>query len=219
MSKDIFFGSLQADKLFFGTQEVNKVYFGNILVWEAASAPQIDAPTLTQYGMDIVITDNSEGRVAESFNIYVDDVLVDNIEANDYVYSVRDGVLTIYDAPYAQDNDTVIIGEERVTDLNGTVWYFNSPMVSALDEETIGTYRSINFTSNSESFTGIECYYEMSMSLDFNLLYQTEGPPNLVLNSVTWPDETYRTISITGGVDATSSDLINWLYENATLQS
>ena len=107
-----------------------------------------------------------------------------------------------------------------ITNLTGTTWYFNSPMTSALYEGYGGDFKQINFTSNGESFIGIKSTYEIDMSMDYSLIYETNGQPvGVLIDTTTWSSETYRTISIIDGDDVEDSDLIAWLEENAQLIS
>lgn len=79
MAKNIFSGSLVADSIYFGTLDVDKVYFGNILVWEKQVLPKLLAPSITLSDSILTIIDNSEGEIAESFNVYIDSILATNV--------------------------------------------------------------------------------------------------------------------------------------------
>lgn len=101
-----------------------------------------------------------------------------------------------------------------VTDLTGTIWVINAmptPIAS-----TLTAY--INFTSNSAPFTGITLYDDMDFG---NIAYrnpETLEFPIIVYDSETWAYDSYRTLSITGGADATNATLIAWLGANAEQQ-
>ena len=75
MAKNISTGPITADKLYIGPLTVDKVYFGPILVWQNAQA--LAAPSISVSGSILTITDNSS--VAESFNVYVDNILATNV--------------------------------------------------------------------------------------------------------------------------------------------
>ena len=113
-----------------------------------------------------------------------------------------------------------------VTDLTGTTWYFNDNLTSALPGPDYGV-EGIEFDclvdGEVKSFSVITCPYD---GPGYFQLYYCE--PNVeeyivaeTADYVTfWYTSYYgnsiRTISITGGIEATNSDLIAWLQENAT---
>lgn len=103
-----------------------------------------------------------------------------------------------------------------VTDLTGTKWLFNETL-SILENSSY----ELNFISNSETYAGI------------SFVFMTNPPPNpplvqlLYVGSIStleafsnslpgWSNESYRTISITGGTDTTNAILIAWLQSTAT---
>lgn len=92
-----------------------------------------------------------------------------------------------------------------VTDLTGTTWVFND----SIDVST-SFYYSINFISNDSSFAALEASYP-------DLSYYYWGAPTTIYSNG-WYNANYKTISITGGTDATNSSLISWLEANATQQ-
>lgn len=110
-----------------------------------------------------------------------------------------------------------------ITDLTGTVWYFNE----VLEQIQESFYYNINFTSNNISYIKISWSYSSIPQASMTLKYS----PNINSDTTVYNDgvgvifdywdnlETYRTISITGGADATNSNLISWLQDNATLLS
>ena len=100
-----------------------------------------------------------------------------------------------------------------ITDLTGTTWLFN--------ESGITSYTTIhlNFTSNNMSFTSIWPRREISLDMTY------QGTNNVMVYSSMsgqsgggWVSESYRTINITGGTDATNSAVIAWLQSNAVQQ-
>lgn len=107
-----------------------------------------------------------------------------------------------------------------ITDLTNTTWVFN-------DEPNIGSNLffgksyQLSFISNNITFTYLlydnittEEYLTYSDGTRINAYgYNFDNG-----YSVGWTDEAYKTISITGGADATNATLISWLQENATLQ-
>ena len=125
-----------------------------------------------------------------------------------------------------------------ITDLTGTKWLLNSELSYETDDPVIPTesifaqvyaYDStawyedrdtfeigsdgvnaghLNFTSNNENFIGlVSATYAPLDGGNYIRVYEM---------GVLWTNEAYRTIEITGGTDATNTNLINWLQENAT---
>lgn len=109
-----------------------------------------------------------------------------------------------------------------ITDLTNTTWVFNDEPNIESDLFVSKSYQ-LSFISKNITFT--------------NLLYDDNGATNGYLTygenprihayaynfdsgySVGWTDEAYKTITITGGTDATNSTLISWLEANATQQA
>ena len=115
---------------------------------------------------------------------------------------------------------TVTPDINNITDLTGTTWILNETISSSNTFE----YQDISFTSNNTNFNLLVWQNSGEIPLPGvypGLNYGT-APDMLyeyIYNSSTneWADETYRTISITGRPDATSTTLINWFKANATL--
>lgn len=102
-----------------------------------------------------------------------------------------------------------------ITDLTGTTWLIDEqPEMLGYDEDGIGLTYYINFLSNNTIYSNISNTEEIER---WQQLYYN-GPGNVVYSQRTgWANENYRTIEITGGTDATNSDLIAWLEANGTL--
>ena len=102
-----------------------------------------------------------------------------------------------------------------ITDLTGTKWILNSNLTIEEMSGLTNNAAVINFTSNGMYYE--EMYLDHS---DFYLYYyEIEGVTasrTRVYDDGTWSNESYRTIEITGGTDATNSALIAWLQANAT---
>lgn len=103
---------------------------------------------------------------------------------------------------------------DTVTDLTGSTWLLNT----TIDRDDVSLFKNINFTSNGNNYTTIQiiCFYDSDdgwygPSIDYNTTN--------VYYAGSWSSNDYKTINITGGTDATNSDLISWLQTNATLQS
>ena len=90
-----------------------------------------------------------------------------------------------------------------VNDLTGTTWYFNSSLT--MMSQGIVVY-NIDFTSNSTSYAALSTMAAIGITYDRTYAYMMGS----------WQNQAYRTISITGGTDATNADLIAWIQANAT---
>lgn len=97
-----------------------------------------------------------------------------------------------------------LAGGGKVTDLSGTTWYFN---------KTVDTY--------SQSFSLTLANGTQVNVIPGGIMFRTGGfPPTPieVYTSDAWIDESYRTwTNITTSI--TDTNIIDWFYENATLQS
>jgi len=108
-----------------------------------------------------------------------------------------------------------------VIDLTNTVWYFNEHP----QRINPNTYY-LTFTSNNTQYYRIGNHWQGSYLYDLNYYtslsgsgmnyaYEsTSGASEVGLGS--WSNPNYRTITITGGTDATNPDLIAWLEASAT---
>ena len=102
-----------------------------------------------------------------------------------------------------------------VTDLTGTTWVINTrPYGTSISLGSINA--SINFTSNNTNYSRIFIPIEDDLVDGTEaLLYDNQQ----AYRNSAWYNEAYKTISITGGTDATNTNLINWLEANATQQT
>lgn len=122
-----------------------------------------------------------------------------------------------------------------VTDLTNTTWLFNEiidatscPTAYINFESYGGTYYGIGFLFSGPSLRAGGNTPSPSEPTITGLNYTMEGQdPGLAIGAVVysyhdaagswqWVDETARTIEITGGTDATNSNFIAWLENNAT---
>lgn len=102
-----------------------------------------------------------------------------------------------------------------VTDLTGTKWVFNDEITGFSGTNSF----AINFISNNTNYTNI---YRGTNNFSYSkngsnrvYVYDTGDEPPFVAG---WTDDAYKTIEITGGTDATNSELIAWLQANAVQQ-
>lgn len=106
---------------------------------------------------------------------------------------------------------------ETITDLTGYTWIGNDTLSSSVIMFFSKTYY-VNFLSNNTNFDFI---YALQQKIDdyfFTFLLYNDS--RVYVNNVnysSWVNTNYKTIQITGGTDATNTDLIAWLQENGTL--
>ena len=102
-----------------------------------------------------------------------------------------------------------------VSDLTGTDWEFNNNITSILGNWTA---INLNFTANNTNYKKIAGY---TSSGKINLQYTTSGGSASNVYDATngWTDDNLKTIRITGGTDVANTNVINWLKNNATIQS
>ena len=108
-----------------------------------------------------------------------------------------------------------------VTDLTGTTWVLNDTITFSYSPG-LPNISSFNFTSNNTSFYGF--YFDVDGEAENSLGYRTNQEYSFkqIYNSggnIISGKEAYKTITITGGTDATSTGLISWLEANATQQA
>ena len=105
------------------------------------------------------------------------------------------------------DGDELEYGSAGLT---GTTWYFNAAPTSP---SSVVTY-SVSFTSNSVGYTS------MQLSPSGGITYINGGDGTVAYFSMMggWQNTAYRTVTFTGGTDASNADLIAWIQANATQQ-
>lgn len=99
-----------------------------------------------------------------------------------------------------------------VSTLAGTTWVINATPVI-----TFSNSFGINFTSNSDSYD----WLPLGPASIYYLYFDGEDFPSRADEAYSgdgWTNANYRTISITGGSDATNSTLIAWFEANAVQQ-
>lgn len=123
-----------------------------------------------------------------------------------------------YNGSLQSPGDEIVIGYAYTTgaayeqhDLTGTTWYFNSSLNYPFTSDSY----SLNFTSNGGSYTTMS-FDDYSMYYGNPMVTVTaygpqSGPP-------AWSSQNYRTISISGGADATNAALYAFISSNATQQ-
>ena len=125
-----------------------------------------------------------------------------------------------YNGSLQSPGDEIVVGRAYTTgaayeihDLTGTTWLFDNYPSYPFDYFA-GTY-SINFSSNGGTWTTMSISdYEIDYSnpMAGTMAYGPQsGPP-------AWTHQNYRTISISGGADATNAMLYAFISSNATQQ-
>lgn len=101
-----------------------------------------------------------------------------------------------------------------ITDLTGYTWHGNE----TIDISTVQNY-SINFISNDIEFDELLIRHQTSSIMGWDLKYHKteDGYISVYAGTVGWNSESYRTIQIISGDDATNPTLISWLEANGTL--
>lgn len=109
-----------------------------------------------------------------------------------------------------------------VTDLTNTSWVIND---SYSIPSTVSSSKEfyINFTIEGDlSFVGIDFWKSVtvgSTTYTDNIIYDNGSGTNpyvAINGGATWQDNSYKTVHISGGTDATNSSLISWFEANAT---
>jgi hypothetical protein len=127
-----------------------------------------------------------------------------------------------YNGSLQAPGDEIVVGRAYTTgaayeqhDLTGTTWYFNASPDTPFDTYLYPSSSSINFISNGITYS--------TLSLDDYTMYYSN--PNITTTAYgpqsgppAWTNQNYRTISITGGTDATNAALYAFISSNATQQ-
>lgn len=102
-----------------------------------------------------------------------------------------------------------------ITDLTNTTWIINeTPSINPPRMYL----QHINYISNNVEFT--QMYIGYIPELDYeNDIWYTGFSSVQAYSSPNWSNQSYRTITITGGTDVTNTNFINWLEANATQQT
>ena len=107
------------------------------------------------------------------------------------------------------DGDELGYGTEPLSDLTGTTWYFNETLSfdNIVDEVTY----AINLTCGNYSAASITIATDMVVYGRY-----IDAVPSQSYYVGEWYSSAARTITITGGTDATNQDLIDFITTNAT---
>lgn len=104
-----------------------------------------------------------------------------------------------------------------LSNLTGTSWLFND--LVTIPQSLLAKTFAINFYSGS---AGSEYYTSLGFDYSSVVYLFTYGSMDYVYyvyktsDTHQWQADAYKAIQITGGVDATNTDLIEWLTSNAT---
>ena len=127
------------------------------------------------------------------------------------------------------------------TNLSGCSFLLNESLSFDAPFENTDSPVAINFVSNDTNFTSMFSEVGLNYYLNYNnetvffiaacIRQSAEQPsgsgagrpgmnpcgdPSYTYVPNYWTNQNYRTVRITGGVDATNQDLINWFFANAT---
>ena len=101
-----------------------------------------------------------------------------------------------------------------IINLTNTVWLLNDwPNITITNDNLY----NLNFSSNNNAYSQLSLSRVFAQSLPIPTVKYDNTMVYQITPGVKWIDQVYRTITITGGTDVTNSDLIDWLYNNATL--
>lgn len=97
---------------------------------------------------------------------------------------------------------------KQVKNLTNTTWIFKEMVATTTG---LGTYK-INFTSNNENFVRLGLDYRGYTPISY---YKADGTEVTAFDNSQWTNNKYRTITITGGEDVESMNLLSFLNEVA----
>ena len=124
------------------------------------------------------------------------------------------GDADVFEPPISK---TVNPESSRITDLTNSKWKL-AEINSSISE------KAIDFTANGMTFNGLYSAVGTSTTSQMaNVLYykqkeyQKVGWQTKEANQISWMNNDYQIINITGGSDVTNQELIDWLYANAIL--
>lgn len=113
-----------------------------------------------------------------------------------------------------------------VTDLTGTTWVFNDTLPPHFSEKgeyyTEGNIRGLTPTSDYGYFINF-IWKDENGEYNCNYIYNYNYDAGTIIGVATYPDGPAHwfngSMTITGGTDATNTNLITWLEANATKQA
>ena len=123
-------------------------------------------------------------------------------------YTGLEGVI-VQAIPYP-NGDNIEYGTTELTDLTGTTWYFNETLSSDNADQVVYT---VDLTCGNYSASSITIFSQSNSVVYGNYINAISA---LMYYAGEWASQNARTISITGGTDATNADLIAWIQANAT---
>jgi len=165
------------------------------------------ASTAIVNGVDILATGNTSSKYGTSSG-YATFVLW--VRVAEQAFNADTSNIVINIALNGADETNAYDGTETMGSLASTRWAMsNTPNTSTLEQ---GKTYALNFTSNGEEFVGIE---------RGSLIYVKANGTRVTAysDSTGWANVKYKTITITGGSDATYANLIAWIYDNGTQQA
>lgn len=95
-----------------------------------------------------------------------------------------------------------------ITNLTGTTWVFKNTLT-----KYTGSSVSLQFNSFSTSFNTLSFSGSSTWRMEYN---NGSTTVSVYVSNSGWANDGWKTITITGGTNATSSSLITWFEANAT---
>lgn len=99
----------------------------------------------------------------------------------------------------------------QVSDLTNTTWYFNSTVTGITYPDYVNAYLDFEVNNQTRHFI-----FGSSGVIQYSNVVDSRQTDIIQAYSNNWYNESYRTITITGGQDATNPDIIFWMLSNAT---
>lgn len=214
--QNLYFGSAKMVDSYWGASKIAQIYRGNTLVWEAGPpAPTVTVTNGTSVD-NVILYDGQDNTGTLLGTLLMGDTDTYTITSG-YIYAEWDDPYTTGDVTFSESgtivgnpatisgNTTLSIEAIPLTNLTGTTWYFN-------EEITLqGAY--LNYISNQTNYSRIKTGRQSGGYLSYAT--NSLGGTIVYYSDYGWESETYRTIEITGGDDATDSGTIAWLEANA----
>lgn len=99
----------------------------------------------------------------------------------------------------------------QLSDLTNTTWYFNSTITGITSPDYINAYLDFEVNNQTRHFI-----FGSNGVIQYSNVVDNRQTDIIQAYSNSWYNESYRTITITGGQDATNPDIIFWMLSNAT---
>lgn len=142
----------------------------------------------------------------EAFDFSVKEIIIYSILC--ILLAISIPIMNITRNKKAEAYTNNVVTYANITNLTNTTWVFNNVYLDFSSVNNDVTY-NLNFTSNNTNYT------KLTLLVDENIVMFND---DYISDSIAGFNEDYKTINITGGTDATNTNLIAFLQENATIQ-